>query len=71
LGKAALTLGDNCKVGFSRAMIFMTNNLGAEMSSPMSPHLRFNARGGYVLYSAILVFSFYSRWEANCWKPTA
>ncbi len=30
LDKATLTLGDNRKVDFSRAMIFMTSNLGAE-----------------------------------------
>jgi ATP-dependent Clp protease ATP-binding subunit ClpA len=29
LDKATLTLGDNRKVDFSRAMIFMTSNLGA------------------------------------------
>src|ERR1700680_2565594 len=34
LDKATLTLGDNRKVDFSRAMIFMTSNLGAsEMSN--------------------------------------
>src|SRR6266852_4494351 len=34
LDKATLTLGDNRKVDFSRALIFMTSNLGAnEMSS--------------------------------------
>jgi ATP-dependent Clp protease ATP-binding subunit ClpA len=44
LDKATLTLGDNRKVDFSRAMIFMTSNLGAaEMSSIMSPKLGFNA----------------------------
>jgi ATP-dependent Clp protease ATP-binding subunit ClpB len=44
LDKATLTLGDNRKVDFSRAMIFMTSNLGAaEMSSLMSPRLGFNA----------------------------
>src|SRR5579871_905928 len=44
LDKATLTLGDNRKVDFSRAMIFMTSNLGAsEMSSIMSPRLGFNA----------------------------
>ena len=37
LDKATLTLGDNRKVDFSRAMIFMTSNLGAaEMSSLMA-----------------------------------
>jgi ATP-dependent Clp protease ATP-binding subunit ClpB len=42
LDKATLTLGDNRKVDFSRAMIFMTSNLGAqEMSSIMSPRLGF------------------------------
>lgn len=48
LDKAALTLGDNRKVDFSRALIFMTSNLGAsEMSSIMSPKLGFLAgRGG-------------------------
>lgn len=44
LDKATLTLGDNRKVDFSRAMIFMTSNLGAaEMSSLLSPRLGFNA----------------------------
>jgi len=45
LDKATLTLGDNRKVDFSRAMIFMTSNLGAtEMSSLLSPKLGFMAR---------------------------
>lgn len=45
LDKATLTLGDNRKVDFSRAMIFMTSNLGAaEMSSIMSPRLGFNVQ---------------------------
>ena len=44
LDKATLTLGDNRKVDFSRAMIFMTSNLGAtEMSSLLSPKLGFGA----------------------------
>ncbi len=43
LDKATLTLGDNRRVDFSRAMIFMTSNLGAaEMSSLMSPRLGFH-----------------------------
>jgi len=43
LDKATLTLGDNRKVDFSRAMIFMTSNLGAsEMSSLLAPKLGFN-----------------------------
>jgi len=42
LDKATLTLGDNRKVDFSRALIFMTSNLGAsEMSTLMSPRLGF------------------------------
>jgi ATP-dependent Clp protease ATP-binding subunit ClpB len=43
LDKATLTLGDNRRVDFSRAMIFMTSNLGAsEMSSILMPKLGFN-----------------------------
>src|SRR5207253_6132302 len=43
LDKGTLTLGDNRKVDFSRALIFMTSNLGAsEMSALMSPMLGFN-----------------------------
>ena len=42
LDKATLTLGDNRKVDFSKAMIFMTSNLGAsEMSSLLAPRLGF------------------------------
>src|ERR1700752_1320603 len=42
LDKATLTLGDNRKVDFSRAMIFMTSNLGAaEMGSILRPNLGF------------------------------
>jgi len=42
LDKGTLTLGDNRKVDFSRALIFMTSNLGAsEMSALMSPRLGF------------------------------
>ena len=44
LDKATLTLGDNRKVDFSRAMIFMTSNLGAaEMTSIMAPKLGFGS----------------------------
>jgi len=44
LDKGTLTLGDNRKVDFSRAMIFMTSNLGAtEMSNLISPKLGFQA----------------------------
>lgn len=42
LDKATLTLGDNRRVDFSRAMIFMTSNLGAvEMSAIVAPRLGF------------------------------
>ncbi|HEY4506826.1 MAG TPA: AAA family ATPase [Candidatus Paceibacterota bacterium] len=44
LDKGILTLGDNRKVNFSRAMIFMTSNLGAnEMSKIISPGIGFGA----------------------------
>ncbi|MEO8100745.1 MAG: AAA family ATPase [Acidobacteriota bacterium] len=42
LDKATLTLGDNRKVDFSNAMIFMTSNLGAsEMAAMIAPKLGF------------------------------
>ncbi len=42
LDKGRLTLGDNRRVDFSRAMIFMTSNLGAaEMGSMLRPNLGF------------------------------
>jgi ATP-dependent Clp protease ATP-binding subunit ClpB len=44
LDKATLTLGDNRRVDFSRAMIFLTSNLGAaEMQSLVHPGLGFAA----------------------------
>src|SRR5262245_18662896 len=44
LDKATLTLGDNRKVDVSRALIFMTSNLGAsEMSALMNPRMGFYA----------------------------
>jgi ATP-dependent Clp protease ATP-binding subunit ClpA len=44
LDKATLTLGDNRRVDFSRALIFMTSNLGAaEMNAIMRPNLGFAA----------------------------
>src|SRR6476620_12083523 len=44
LDKATLTLGDNRKVDFSNAMIFMTSNLGAsEMNNILMPKLGFQA----------------------------
>ena len=44
LDKATLTLGDNRRVDFSRAMIFMTSNLGAsEMNSILRPTMGFAA----------------------------
>src|SRR5579885_3227708 len=46
LDKASLTLGDNRRVDFSRAMIFLTGNLGAaEMSAILSPKMGFYAGG--------------------------
>jgi ATP-dependent Clp protease ATP-binding subunit ClpB len=46
LDKATLTLGDNRRVSFSRAMVFMTSNLGArEMHAMMQPGLGFASRG--------------------------
>src|SRR6202158_3210171 len=43
LDKATLTLGDNRKVDFSAAMVFLTSNLGAaEMSSLLNPRLGFH-----------------------------
>jgi ATP-dependent Clp protease ATP-binding subunit ClpB len=45
LDKATLTLGDNRRVDFSKAMIFMTSNLGAaEMNSMLRPKLGFASR---------------------------
>src|SRR5262245_33073751 len=42
LDKATLTLGDNRRVDFSRALIFMTSNLGAaEMNALIRPNLGF------------------------------
>src|SRR3954463_866016 len=42
LDKATLTLGDSRQVDFSRALIFMTSNIGAaEMSSLVNPKLGF------------------------------
>jgi len=44
LDKATLTLGDNRRVDFSRALIFMTSNLGAaEMGAILRPSLGFAA----------------------------
>src|ERR1700737_4386649 len=44
LNNAPLTLGDNRRVDFSAAMVFLTSNLGAaEMSSLVSPRLGFHA----------------------------
>jgi ATP-dependent Clp protease ATP-binding subunit ClpA len=43
LDKATLTLGDNRKVDFSHAMIFLTSNLGAaEMAGMLRPKFGFN-----------------------------
>jgi ATP-dependent Clp protease ATP-binding subunit ClpA len=47
LDKATLTLGDNRKVDFSQALIFMTSNLGAaEMSNLIAPKLGFKSAAG-------------------------
>ncbi len=44
LDKATLTTGDNKKVDFSKAMIFMTSNIGAsEISSILTPRMGFGA----------------------------
>jgi len=44
LDKGTLTLGDNRRVDFSRALVFMTSNLGAaEMGSILRPNLGFAA----------------------------
>ncbi len=52
LDKAVLTLGDNRRVDFSRALIFMTSNLGAaEMGSILRPNLGF-AAGEYARRNA-------------------
>jgi ATP-dependent Clp protease ATP-binding subunit ClpA len=47
LDRGVLTLGDNRRVDFSQAMIFMTSNLGAsEMQSMLRPALGFTAPAG-------------------------
>jgi ATP-dependent Clp protease ATP-binding subunit ClpA len=47
LDKASLTLGDNRRVDFSRAMIFLTSNLGAgEMEALVRPKLGFATADG-------------------------
>ncbi len=56
LDKGTLTLGDNRRVDFSKAMIFMTSNLGAsEMSSIMRPNLGFAASEKEQQYSQGIV----------------
>jgi ATP-dependent Clp protease ATP-binding subunit ClpB len=56
LDKATLTLGDNRRVDFSRALIFMTSNLGAsEMSSILQPGLGFAACEAERLHAAGIV----------------
>src|SRR3954468_11743956 len=53
LDKGTLTLGDNRRVDFSRAMIFMTSNLGAaEMNSIIKPKLGFGAHEAERLLAA-------------------
>ncbi len=47
LDKATLTLGDNRRVDFSNAIIFMTSNLGAaEMTALLQPKLGFRVENG-------------------------
>jgi ATP-dependent Clp protease ATP-binding subunit ClpA len=56
LDKATLTLGDNRRVDFSRALIFMTSNLGAsEMSSILRPNLGFAAGESERKYAAGII----------------
>src|SRR5438093_13382464 len=56
LDKATLTLGDNRRVDFSRALIFMTSNLGAaEMDSILRPNLGFAAGESERKYAAGIV----------------
>src|SRR4051812_30076135 len=56
LDKATLTLGDNRRVDFSRALIFMTSNLGAaEMGSILRPNLGFAAGESGRLHAAGIV----------------
>src|SRR3974377_118020 len=55
LDKASLTLGDNRKVDFSRAMIFMTSNLGAsEMSAILNPKMGFGATHRNTVESSVV-----------------
>ena len=56
LDKATLTLGDNRRVDFSRALIFMTSNLGAaEMGSILRPEPGFRRRRSGALHAAGIV----------------
>ena len=56
LDKATLTLGDNRRVDFSRALIFMTSNLGAaEMNSILRPNLGFTGGDGERQHAAGIV----------------
>src|SRR5438874_8391358 len=46
LDKSTLTLGDNRRVDFSHAMIFMTSNLGAvDMAAMLRPGMGFSPKG--------------------------
>jgi ATP-dependent Clp protease ATP-binding subunit ClpA len=56
LDKGTLTLGDNRRVDFSRALVFMTSNLGAaEMGSMLRPNLGFAAGDGERQHAAGVV----------------
>jgi ATP-dependent Clp protease ATP-binding subunit ClpB len=76
LDKGVLTLGDNRKVDFSCAMIFMTGNLGsAEMNSVLQPRMGFEAAGLRREMTAGLVDEWTSKMtrsatEAARWKFT-
>jgi ATP-dependent Clp protease ATP-binding subunit ClpA len=68
LDKGALTLGDNRKVGFSTAMIFMTSNLGAaEMSALAAPRFGFSASAG--AGSILQAHHWRKRLNARAWPP--
>lgn len=69
LDKATLTTGDNRKVDFSRALIFMTSNLGAaEISSILTPGMGFGAMLGMPGASGVGAFAESPRDDAGIEK---
>ena len=71
LDKATLTLGDNRRVDFSKAMIFLTSNLGAgEISSILSPKMGF-ATAAASQQPVGWTASSGRRWPPPEWKPPA